>query len=133
MSQHSPQSPILRFYCTDCASAYAQPGNCPNHADEPLLDLADEQVRLMLEDQDGSAKMRHAAILVGVVAAVTFASAVVVMFVVGELDIEVNFVKVLLVLGAGFYLAAFAMFKFKPKAPDLTPQQVSHLESLRDA
>lgn len=127
----SQPSPFPRFYCTDCASAYSQPGNCPKHADEPLLDLGDEEVRLMLEDQDASAKMRHAAILVGVVAGVTFASAVLVMLLVGKLDIEVNFAKVILVLGAGFYLAAFAMFKFKGKAPKLTPEQVSQLDALR--
>lgn len=122
---------IQRFYCTECGRGYDQPGNCPTHTDEPLMDLADEEVRLMLEDQDGSAKLRHAAILVGAVAAVTFVAAVGVMFVVGKLEIEVNFAKVMIVLGAGFYLAAFAMFKFKGKAPKFTPEQVAYLDSLR--
>ena len=129
----SHPSAIQRYFCTECGRAYDQPGNCPTHTDEPLLDLADEEVRLMLEDQDGSAKLRHAAILVGVIAAVTFVAAVLVMLVVDMLDLGeyVNFARVMIVLAVGFYFAGFAMFKFKGKAPKLSPEQVAYLESLR--
>jgi hypothetical protein len=43
-----------RYICEACGRRYAEAGDCQDHPDEPLLDLANEDVRIMLDDFDSS-------------------------------------------------------------------------------
>lgn len=45
-------SSIGRYICEACGSRQATAGFCAQHPDEPLLDLADEDVRLLLDEFD---------------------------------------------------------------------------------
>jgi hypothetical protein len=48
-----------RFLCHECTRRYHRPGDCPHCPEEPLLDLADEEVRLFLDDFDSKARWRR--------------------------------------------------------------------------
>ena len=41
-----------RFICTECKTRYDTGGECPKCPGEPLMDLHNESVRLMLVEQD---------------------------------------------------------------------------------
>lgn len=57
---------VGQWYCTACRSRYDAPGDCPKCPGEPLLDLADEEVRLMLESQDDAAKRKRYGLYIGI-------------------------------------------------------------------
>lgn len=57
-----------RYICEACGRRYPQAGDCLDHPEEPLQDLADEDVRLMLEDFD-SARMRKRLGIYGAISA----------------------------------------------------------------
>ncbi|MBI5502557.1 MAG: hypothetical protein HY907_20095 [Deltaproteobacteria bacterium] len=57
---------VGRWYCTGCRSRHDATGDCPRCPGEPLLDLADDEVRLMLESQDDAAKRKRYGLYVGI-------------------------------------------------------------------
>ena len=52
-----------RYICEACGRRYAGPGDCQDHPDEPLQDLANEDVRIMLDDFDSSRKRKRYGLL----------------------------------------------------------------------
>ncbi len=54
-----PEDPHGRFICEACGRRFAGAGDCPACPDEPLLDLADEDVVLMIESFDAAAQRRR--------------------------------------------------------------------------
>jgi hypothetical protein len=42
-----------RYICEQCRRRYRGSGMCPDHPEEPLLDLADPEIRLLLDKDDG--------------------------------------------------------------------------------
>ena len=59
-----------RFYCESCSFRVDHDGDCPRCKDDVLLDLEDEDVRLMLAEMDSSA-VRRRTLMLGAIAAVT--------------------------------------------------------------
>ncbi len=57
-----------RYICEACGRRYPQRGDCQDHPEEPLQDLADEDVRLMLEDFDSARKRKRLGLLGGICA-----------------------------------------------------------------
>ncbi len=53
------EDPNGRFICEACARRYDDGGDCPRCEGEPLLDLADEEVVLMLEGFDAAAQRKR--------------------------------------------------------------------------
>jgi len=58
-----------RFYCERCSHRQDLAGDCPHCEDEPLLDIEDPDVRLMLREMD-AADIRRRNYSIGAVAAV---------------------------------------------------------------
>jgi len=60
--------PAGRFYCHSCLARYGAPGDCPRAEcdQEPLLDLADEEVRLFLAEFDARAKWKRFGLCFGI-------------------------------------------------------------------
>lgn len=48
-----------RYICEQCGHRAEQAGDCPDHAGEPLQDLADADVRLMLDGFDAARKRKR--------------------------------------------------------------------------
>lgn len=60
MSENTPFPSIKgRYFCENCTGRYEQSGDCPKCEDEPLLDLGDENVRLMLVEMDEKSQSRR--------------------------------------------------------------------------
>lgn len=53
------EDPSGRFICEACATRYDGGGDCPRCEGEPLMDLADEEVVLMLEGFDDAAQRKR--------------------------------------------------------------------------
>ncbi len=51
--------PDGQFFCERCEGRYDQPGDCPRCPNEPLMDLTDNDVVLMLEAFDDAAKRKR--------------------------------------------------------------------------
>ncbi len=64
-------TPDGRFFCESCLGRYAGRGDCLKCPGEPLLDLCDDETRLMLEEFDSKAKMRRYTIILMVVIVLT--------------------------------------------------------------
>ena len=60
-----------RYFCERCSGRYAAGGDCPKCKDEPLLDLVDDEVRIMLESMDDRAKMKRYSMLLVLVIVLT--------------------------------------------------------------
>lgn len=52
-------NPEGRYYCEVCRRRFDESGDCPKDREEPLLDLGDEDVRLMLQENDHAARNRR--------------------------------------------------------------------------
>jgi hypothetical protein len=96
-----------RFICTDCTRTFQAAGTCPSCPDEPLLDLENEDVRLMLQDEDDRvARTRHYSFVIAAGLA-GFLLSLVAMVVVGpwlydnDLPMELAFLPTLLVGSLG--------------------------------
>lgn len=66
-----------RYICEACGYRADSPGDCPDHPDEPLQDLANEDVRIMLDDFDSARKRKRYGVL-GIIAVVLTSPLVVV-------------------------------------------------------
>ena len=64
-------SAVGRYICELCGSRYQDKGFCREHLDEPLQDLANEDVRLMLDEFDDRRKAKRYTALTLVSAVVT--------------------------------------------------------------
>lgn len=77
-----------RFWCTLCKRAYPGAGSCPTHAEEPLLDMGDDEVLLMLEEQDHRMYWQRAGVYMGIAAAVAIVVTVAVSMFFDRLDVK---------------------------------------------
>jgi hypothetical protein len=59
-----------RFLCERCRRRYDRKGDCPRCAEEPLLDLADDDMRLMIDEQDSTRRNRRFSAIVMICAVV---------------------------------------------------------------
>ena len=59
-----------RFFCERCRRRYDHKGDCPRCAEEPLLDLADDDMRLMIDEQDSTRRNRRFSAIVMICAVV---------------------------------------------------------------
>lgn len=109
-----------RYWCAVCRSRYPDAGACSVHPDEPLLDLGDEEVWLMLDEHDQRAKWQRLAMIGGVTAGLVMVITVATMF---ALDAWIgwtpNPIRLGLILGLGASLAGVALFMPKPTVPPL--------------
>ena len=65
----APQANVQgRWFCTRCKGRFDGPGDCPRCPEEPLLDLADDEIRLMLHEQDAAAKRKRYGLCLGIAA-----------------------------------------------------------------
>ena len=70
MNMSSQQElPDGRWFCEQCERRYSAPGDCQRCPEEPLLDLHDEDTRLIIEEMDSKRRRKRHTIL-GVVALV---------------------------------------------------------------
>jgi len=122
--EDNTRNKLGRFYCEQCHGRFDAAGDCPKCPGEPLLDLADEDVRLMLEEMDHAAKTRR----FGMLAMVSAVLAVPVFFI-----LSATCSWLLAIPGAALFaggLATVLSFIFKPKqsAPKLTESEIRFLE-----
>ncbi len=59
-----------RYICELCGRRFPHSGDCKDHPEEPLQDLADEDVRIMLDDFDSARKRKRLGMLGAVCAVV---------------------------------------------------------------
>ncbi len=113
-----------RHFCEQCHGRFDQPGDCPRCPGEPLLDLADEDVRLMLDEMDASAKTRRFATMAGI-------SAIPAIGVFIGMTLMCNWLVAVpvaaLALGGGATVLA-KLFPAKKSAPQLTESEIRFLE-----
>ena len=64
------QNPEGRYFCERCTHRYDDVGDCPSCPEEPLLDLIDEDVLLMLRSFDDERWRRRMGVCTMVAAAV---------------------------------------------------------------
>lgn len=104
------------FYCESCSYRAEVGGDCPNCPDEVLLDLADPDVLLMLQEMDAAAIRRRSVTLggVGAVAAALPALAFGVWVQDGR-----GMVVVWVVLALGLGLVLNKLFGLAPRHADL--------------
>lgn len=55
--------PAGRWFCEQCQRRYAEPGDCSHCPEEPLLDLHDEDTRLIIEEMDSRRRRKRHALL----------------------------------------------------------------------
>ncbi|MFC1610735.1 hypothetical protein ACFL6C_07245 [Myxococcota bacterium] len=114
-----------RFYCEKCRNRFPTPGSCPRCVGEPLLDLADDEVRYMLESFDDNSRMRR----YGQVVLVCAVFGALVWFVCTQL---VGWIIAFApAIGVTMGLSAVGMKIFPPRksAPNLTSEEVQKLRA----
>lgn len=111
----SPTStPDARFYCESCCFRATEAGDCPACKEDVLLDLENEDVRLMLHEMDRSAMRRRTAMLgsIGALTAIPITAALGAFAGSGR---GLAVVWLGLALGLGFLLDK--LFGLKPRHP----------------
>ena len=107
-----PKSPSGRFICELCGGRFDESGDCVDHPDEPLQDLGDEDVRIMLDNFDSGRKRKRLGLL-GIVGFVVCSPLVVV--------IPLRKIAVLAWIGCSAALAGglYKLFPARAVMPDL--------------
>lgn len=113
-----------RFFCESCLGRHTTRGDCPRCPGEPLLDLCDDETRIMLEEFDSKAKMKRYTIILVTVIVVTM-----------PIDLGMIFFWLGLWIGvpatACFVAAITAILaNFLPakmKSPTLQPGEIEHM------
>lgn len=111
-----------RFFCEECTQRYGGPGDCADCEGEPLLDLANEEVRRLIIDFD-EARWRRQATKWGLVSLVVTSPLLVVLgLILAHFGVGL---AVLCALGLSSYL----MSAFPPakKMPDMSPDEIAAL------
>jgi len=65
-----------RYFCEVCQTRYDIAGDCPNDPDEPLQDLADEDVRNFLQSRDDAAWRKRSGLFATIAGFVSFVPAI---------------------------------------------------------
>jgi len=63
-------TPEGRYFCESCTARYDEVGDCPSCPEEPLLDLLDEDVLLMLRSFDDERWRKRMGVYTGISAVV---------------------------------------------------------------
>jgi hypothetical protein len=121
-------APDGRFFCEHCLQRFTGSGDCPRCTDEPLLDLVDDEVRLMLEEFDSKAKMRRYSIVLGVIVVLTIPLDFLIFGFIGP------YVGVVIAAGlvAALTSGVVALFPAKVKSPRLSDEAVERLRAQPD-
>jgi len=113
------------FICSLCGARSAGPGDCSTHSEEPLVDLRDQEVRLMLDKADWR-RQRRRQVLLGLLVILGVSPFIVVSLVVGigsdgvlaRVAVWVGRIAVLVAIGS----AAWLIRRFP--APRLLPPKL---------
>ncbi|MCP4810753.1 MAG: hypothetical protein GY884_35915 [Proteobacteria bacterium] len=106
----------LGFYCEACSHRADAGGDCPNCEDEVLLDLADPDVRMMLQEMDAAA-IRRRSVQLGAGAAVAAALPALVFGIWVQDGRGIILLWLVLAVGGGFVLTK--LFGLKPRHADV--------------
>jgi hypothetical protein len=123
-----PEASDGRFFCEKCLRRDTHGGQCPHCPDEPLLDLSDDETRLMLESMDDRAKTKRYSVMLGLVLVLTMPINIFLIY---------GFIGWLLgiptaaALVAGLTALLVKIFPARPRAPELSDQEIARLELLR--
>jgi hypothetical protein len=117
-------SDLGRFYCEHCHGRFDSQGDCPRCPEEPLLDLSDEDVRLMLDEMDHRARTKRFATL-GMISAVVTVPVCMVMMTTCSMWIAIP----LAALFAGGLTAVLGLiFRARRSSPELTDSEIRFLQ-----
>lgn len=119
---------VLRYHCALCHHRAAAPGSCPHCPDEPLLDLADAEVRLMLEQADDATKYRHAGKVIGLSAAAGVPLTVGLMMLSSTIGLDLNPIQAMFGTSLAVMFGLFTLWKPKKSAPALSEGEIAALE-----
>lgn len=131
MNEPDPSTLAARYHCANCHHRAPAPGNCPRCPEEPLLDLADSEVRLMLEQEDDAAKYRHAGKVIGISAAAGVPLTIGVMMLSSAIGLELNPIQMMFATSLAVMFGLFALWKPKKSAPTLSEAEIAALEGRR--
>jgi len=118
---------LHRFFCESCLGRADAPGDCPRCSGEPLLDLANSEVREMLESFDDSAKTKRYSLVLGIVVVATMPVSFALIFALlgllvgGPISAAIVF---------GLTALFVKMFPVKRRAPVLSEQELFALDQL---
>lgn len=132
-AEHIPDISHRRYHCAVCHHRASQPGSCPNCPEEPLLDLADSEVRLMLEQQDDAQKWRHAGKVIGISAGAAVPLTVGIVTLSEMIGLGApNLIQVMFGTSLAVMFTLFAIWKPHRSAPRLHHEEVAALEAARE-
>lgn len=120
------ENPEGRYYCEICRRRYDDPGDCPRCPEEPLLDLGDEDVRLMLQENDLASRNRRFATIFMVSALVVAPFGVV-------LWIYISACLAIPLCALGVFLSTTVLtlvFPARKTMPPLTVNEIYNLSSM---
>ena len=112
-----PRQPQGRWFCERCQRRFDAAGGCERCPGEPLLDLADDDVRQFVEDEDARRAHKRLGLAVGV----SLPLAIVVAFILGA---GIVGIAAGVGLGVGLSAAVVALFPAKKRAPTVSPAQL---------
>jgi hypothetical protein len=122
-----------RYHCAVCHHRAPAPGTCPRCPEEPLLDLADPEVRIMLEQQDDAHKWRHAGKVIGISAGAAVPLTVGIMTAAEMAGMEgLNVIQVMFGTSLAVMFGLFAIWKPHKSAPKLQDEELAALEVARE-
>lgn len=119
---------VARYHCANCHHRAPAPGNCPHCPEEPLLDLADPEVRLMLDQADDATKYRHAGKLIALSAAIGIPLTIGLMMLSSTIGLELNPIQVMFGSSLAVMFGLFALWKPRMSAPKLSEGEIAALE-----
>lgn len=114
-----------RYYCESCRRRFGASGDCPRCPGEPLLDLADDDVRLMLEEATDRARMRRYSIVLGIVLVASMPVSIFLAFFIGFLI----GIPAAAAMVAGLTALFIKIFQPKEVGPRLSPDEVAWLKA----
>ena len=127
----APPDRVGRYFCTNCRGRFERFGDCPKYPGEPLLDLARDEIREMLQAQDDATRRRRHGLYVMISAVVSvpffFLAPVLDIWIGSRGESRTGFFAIALGFGVAIGLAALLMRSFPPRTvlPPITPDELA--------
>ena len=118
------QNKLGRYFCEQCHGRFDALGDCPKCPGEPLLDLADEDVRIMLDEMDHSARTKRFATMAGIAAVISIP----VFFLVPLTCNWLFAIPAAALSCGGIAIVLSKIFPARRSAPELTDSEIRFLE-----